>query len=237
LKVLPTLQIQNGCSISHMEGGEEEPAQTALARLLDLGCTRMTFVDVDAARGRGNNRDLIAALIHQCRGAGGRVCIQVGGGIRGSDQAQFFLDHGATWLLIGTIIYKSPMVVDQLLARFHEHLTASIDSKCGEVHRTGWTEKALLSPVEVAALIRNQGFKRALFVDIPTDDRPEPDFAMARLISESVKIPLFMWSNFRHAEDLNEAAKIPGLQGIQVDPRLLLRLPAGSFSCNQEDRT
>ena len=36
--------------------------------------------------------------------------------------AQFFLDNGATWLTVGTILQRSPVMVEQLLARFREHL-------------------------------------------------------------------------------------------------------------------
>jgi phosphoribosylformimino-5-aminoimidazole carboxamide ribotide isomerase len=74
----------------------------------------------------------------------------VAGGIRSSDQAQFFVDNGAAWLVVGTLLHKSPLVVDQLLARFHKHLTAAIDARGGQVHRSGWSERAGLTAEELA---------------------------------------------------------------------------------------
>jgi phosphoribosylformimino-5-aminoimidazole carboxamide ribonucleotide (ProFAR) isomerase len=166
--------------------------------------------------------------------------MQVGGGVRSSDQAQFFLDNGATWLLVGTLLYKSPMVVDQLLARFHQHLTAAIDAKGGEIRPSGWVERTCLSVAEVASHVRKLGFRRALFVDIPGDGETGPDFATAKVIAENARIPLFMWGSFRDVEDLDVASRIPGLQGVQVDSGFFLELPqpmmSTSLGCNQEDK-
>jgi phosphoribosylformimino-5-aminoimidazole carboxamide ribonucleotide (ProFAR) isomerase len=235
LKVLPILQIRSGRAISRQGDGTAEEPVDLLARLLGLGCMRVAFVDVDAATGHGNNRDTIAALMRQCRAVPHRVCMQVGGGIRSSDQAQFFLDQGATWLLVGTLIFKSSLVVDQLLARFHEHLTASIDARGGEVHSSGWVDRASLSAAEAAQHVRKLGFRRVLFADIPQGGDVQPDFLTARVIAENSRLPLHMWGSFRGEADLGEAAKVPGLQGVQIDAQLVLQmselLKSNAFAC------
>ena len=110
--------------------GPREPCDL-LDVLLDQGCHRLALVDVDAAGGQGHNRDLIAGIMRRFHQGNAKVCIQVGGGIRSSDQAQFFLDNGATWIVVGTVIQRSPLVVDQLLARFRD-----------QPHRRAWTPAA-----------------------------------------------------------------------------------------------
>ncbi len=222
MKVLPTLQIQHGRSVMNSGGGVGEDPGQQLARILELGCLRVSLLDVDAAQGKGNNREVIAGLMRQCRQSSPRVCIQVGGGIRSSDQAQFFVDHGATWLLVGTLLHKSSMVVDQLLARFHEHLTASIDAQGGEVKTSGWVDQTSQSASMVARRVRELGFRRLLFVDIPGAQEAEPDFTTAQTIAEHARLPLFMWGRFRHPQDLERASQIPGLQGVQVDAHFAL---------------
>ena len=103
-------------------------------RLIEEGATRLALVDVDAAMGRGNNRELIGQILKRCHARERKVCVQVAGGVRSSDQAQFFIDLGAAWLVVGTILHKSPMVSEQLMARFQSYLTAAIDARGGKVH-------------------------------------------------------------------------------------------------------
>lgn len=222
MKVLPTLQIRQGRSWTHGEGLPGACPREQLAELLASGFQRIGFVDVDAAQGTGNNRELIGSLIRHCRATQPRTCIQVGGGIRGSDLAQFYLDQGATWLLLGTVLHRSPMAVDQLLARFHEHLTAAIDVRGGDVRAYGWEHPVERSVAEVARHIRALNFRRILFVDIPSTEGKAPDLDTARLILEHARLPLIMWSTFRHEEDLAQAAALPGLQGVQVDAAFAL---------------
>lgn len=226
MKVLPTLHIQNG-SLVPSTGGERlgiDPLEI-VSTLLDRGCHRLCLLDVDAARGQGHNREFLSRIMRRFRQTSAKVCIQVGGGIRSSDQAQFFLDQGATWLLVGTILHRSPLIVDQLLARFREQLTAAIDARCGQVQASGWSESSRLSPQEAARRVHDQGFRRLLFSDIPEGSDSEPDFSTAVQISEQGKIPMFMGGSIRSLQHIGQATEIPGIHGVLVDSRLVLEAP------------
>jgi phosphoribosylformimino-5-aminoimidazole carboxamide ribotide isomerase len=223
LKLLPTLNLQNGMAVPMFGGGQgpRKPCEL-LDFLLGLGCNRLVLVDVDAAEGLGQNRDLMAGIMHRCHQGHTKVCIQVGGGIRSSDQAQFFLDHGATWITVGTLIQRSPLVVEQLLARFRDHLTAGVDARGGEIQSSGWREAAPLKPDSAGQRIRDHGFKRILFTDIPPSAGAPPDFATARILAQSARIPLFMGGSIQSAEHLRAAMEIPGVQGVAMDALRLL---------------
>ena len=189
--------------------------------LLAKGCRRLALVDVDAARGQGHNRDLIARIMRRFHKGVSKACIQVGGGIRSSDQAQFFLDNGANWLLVGTLLHRSPVLVDQLVARFRDNLTAGLDARAGELQTAGWTESARLKLDAVGARIKGHGFKRVLFMDIPAGPAAPPDFATARVIANSARISTFMGGSIQSLEHLQQAMAIPGLQGVALDALLL----------------
>lgn len=232
MKILPTLNLQNGFAIP-MLGNQQRARKPGevLDALAEHGCHRLTLVDVDAAAGRGHNRDLIASIMRRFQMGSTKVCIQVGGGIRSSDQAQFFVDHGATWILVGTIIQRSPLVVDQLLARFRDCLTAGVDARCGEIQSSGWREPAPLKAIAAAQRIREHGFKRILFTDIPplpalpagsAGPAPAPDFATARALAQCARVPLFMGGSIHTLEHLAQAREIPGLQGVAMDALVLL---------------
>jgi phosphoribosylformimino-5-aminoimidazole carboxamide ribotide isomerase len=229
VKVFPTLNIRQGFAVPALgeegyDGPAFEPALDLVQRLLGKGITHLGLVDVDAAHGAGHNRPLIGQILKLCRHRDHPVCVQVAGGIRASDQAQFFVDNGANWLVVGTILHKSPIVVEQLLARFQKHLTAAIDARGGEVHSSGWTSPVGLSAEALARRIQGFGFRRLLFVDLPGETMPGipnldplPDFQTARLLAESTRLPVLMGGSIRTPGHVERAQAIPGLQGVLVD--------------------
>ena len=235
MKIYPTLNLQNGRVVSTAGQGIDYP-QTPLdlvGMLIDQGATRMALVDVDAAMGRGNNRELISQILQRCHARDRKVCIQVAGGIRSSDQAQFFIDLGAAWLVVGTILHKSPMVSEQLMARFQSFLTAAIDARGGEVHRSGWVDGTNLSAMDFAQRAKAYGFKRLLFVDIPDCLGAEPDFDTAQALATATGLPLIMGGSLTSTHHLEAAHAHHGLKGALVDallfqdnPRLLAVLQA-----------
>jgi len=237
LKILPTLNVQNGVVVP-MVGNAVVPGDVLalVGYLRDKGCHRLALVDVDAARGHGHNRELLARAMHKFHVGRSKVCIQVGGGIRSSDQAQFFMDHGAAWLSVGTILHRSPAMVEQLLARFHEQLTASVDARGGEVLASGWSGPIGQKPADAGRRIGQFGFKRLLFMDIPMASSAgpacaaAPDFVTARALASSSRLPLFMGGSIQSPEHLTQAREVAGLQGVAVDALLLRDNPAFSAS-------
>ena len=235
MKVLPTLNIQNGRIVPGIDGGpttDRKPVEVIEA-LLDAGCCRFALVDVDAARGTGSNRETIGNLVRRIRKPGFKVCIQVGGGICSSDHAQYFLDLGVTWLQVGTALHRYPGVVDQMLARFQDHLMASMDARAGEVRIDGRRKPQGVTATALAESIRERGFRRLLFADIPAEQTADPDFQTAQSICDRTHMPLFMGGSLRSEAHLALAGAIRGLQGVLVDVNYLLdspkmmKLPAG----------
>ncbi|MBL0312273.1 MAG: hypothetical protein IPP78_06050 [Holophagaceae bacterium] len=222
MKVFPTLNLQQGHVVPTLGAHPHDLTPLDLvSQLLSHGISRLALVDVDAAHNTGHNRELIGRILHACSAAASPVCVQVAGGIRSSDQAQFFVDQGASWLVVGTILHKSPLMVESLVARFQRHLTAAIDARGGEVHCSGWVDQAGLQAQSLATKIRAYGFKRLLFVDIPSDTSANPDFDTAKQIGESTKLPVLMGGSILTREHLQQAASLGGLHGVLVDALLV----------------
>jgi len=235
LKVLPTLNIQNGRVMPLLQDGPplDRTPEELVDFLLDHGCCRFDLTDRDAAQNCGNNRALIAALMRRIRTAHPKVCIQVGGGIRSSDQAQFFADNGATWLVVGAVLQGYPVVVEQLLARFQDQLVASMDSRAGEVQTSGGLGPAGMTASFIVGRIRELGFRRILFNDFAQEPEGDPDFTTAQVISEQARIPLFMGGSIRTPQHMAAAAHIRGLQGVLVDAQTVLGFPEMMHSSAQ----
>jgi phosphoribosylformimino-5-aminoimidazole carboxamide ribotide isomerase len=94
------------------------------------------LIDLDAARGAGNNRSLVKQIV-------GRLNCQVGGGIRDLETAQDLLDVGARKVIIG-----SALLTDGRINREHARSLAdnlpkaalmfALDSRGGQVAIDGW---------------------------------------------------------------------------------------------------
>lgn len=139
--IVPSIDIQNGRAVQLRRGREflfdggdpfERLAEFALAG-------EVAIVDLDAALGRGSNRDLIREMVarHPCR---------VGGGIRTHDQALEWLDAGATRIVIGTA--ASP---EFCAALPRERLIAAIDAEHGKVVVDGWRQATATTPLAAIA--------------------------------------------------------------------------------------
>jgi phosphoribosylformimino-5-aminoimidazole carboxamide ribotide isomerase len=227
LKIYPTLNLQHGrvVSTAGQEGPYPQLPLDLAVRLIDEGATRLALVDVDAAMGRGNNRVLIGQILQGCHARDRKVCVQVAGGIRSSDQAQYFIDLGATWLVVGTLLHKSPMASEQLMARFPSFLTAAIDARGGMVHRSGWVDDTRLTAIDLALRAKSYGFRRLLFVDIPEDASAEPDFKTAQDLAAATGLPLVMGGSVTSPQHLDAAFAQHGLKGALVDALLFHQNP------------
>lgn len=139
--LIPSIDIVAGRAVQ-LVGGEEERVDGGdpFAWLERFSrCGEVAVVDIDAARGDGNNAELISEM---CRLAD----IRVGGGIRNLESARDWLDRGARRVVIGTA--ADPELLSALP---RDRVIAAIDSRDGSVLSHGWrqdTGDGLLERVE-----------------------------------------------------------------------------------------
>jgi phosphoribosylformimino-5-aminoimidazole carboxamide ribotide isomerase len=133
----------------------------------------------------------------------------------------------------GTILHKSQLASDQLMARFQSALVAAVDAQGGRVHRSGWVDSTPLSAIELALRAKDYGFKRLLFVDIPETASTEPDFVTAQQLVEATGLPLLMGGSLTSPDHLEAAQNTRVLKAFLVDallfesqPRLMAFLQA-----------
>ena len=105
------------------------------------------LIDLDAAMGNGDNRELIAMV---CK----RLPCQTGGGIRTIERARELLGHGARRVIFGSALLKNGAVNTELAAAAAQSLTAeqltfAIDSRHGSVAIKGWKETTNVTPAEM----------------------------------------------------------------------------------------
>jgi len=128
--IVPSIDIQNGRAVQ-LRGGAYptldvgDPIELA-ARLSRVG--EIAVVDLDAARGVGENRALLERIVRTWPA-------RVGGGIRTEEDALRLLDAGARRIMVGTM--AEPAFLEALP---RDRIVAALDARDGEVYIEGWTK-------------------------------------------------------------------------------------------------
>ena len=105
------------------------------------------LVDLDAAIGNGDNRQLVCALMK-------RLCCQVGGGIRTPKRAQEMLADGAQRVVVGSALIEESKVNTAFAQQFADQVGAdnlvfAADSKNGRVATRGWRHLTEITAVQM----------------------------------------------------------------------------------------
>lgn len=150
MRIVPALDLRGGRVVrlgEHGDFGSERAyadgpdAAVALARrYVEAGAGRLHVVDLDAARGSGDNRGLVARLVAE---AGAEV--QVSGGIRSAEAAARWLDAGAGAVVMGTAAVRDPALLAAVAAAHPGRVLAALDVRHGRPAVAGWGEVTGLS--------------------------------------------------------------------------------------------
>ena len=136
--LIPSIDLQNGHVVQLVQGErlaieapDPEPWIERFARF-----PRVQLIDLDAARGRGGNQEMVAAI---CR----RLPCRVGGGIRSIERAQEVLAGGAHAVIASSALFRDGQV-DIAFARSlseaigPDRVIGAVDSRGGFVAIHGW---------------------------------------------------------------------------------------------------
>jgi phosphoribosylformimino-5-aminoimidazole carboxamide ribotide isomerase len=104
-------------------------------------------IDLDAARGVGDNQQLVQRIV-------GRLKCQVGGGIRSVDIARKILDLGAAKVIIGSALLANGNINTEAAAEFAntlraERLVFALDSRRGRVAINGWRKETKVTAFDM----------------------------------------------------------------------------------------
>lgn len=128
--IVPSIDLERGRTVQ-LIGGEKLAVDAGDPRpILDRFAVagEVAVVDLDAAKGEGENRDLIRELCS-------RGQVRVGGGLRDVESALAALDAGATQVVLGTA--ATPEILRELP---RERVIVALDARDGDVVTHGWRQ-------------------------------------------------------------------------------------------------
>ncbi|THF86293.1 1-(5-phosphoribosyl)-5-[(5-phosphoribosylamino)methylideneamino]imidazole-4-carboxamide isomerase [Deinococcus sp. KSM4-11] len=169
--IIPCVDIQSGRAVRLYEGDPEretvyfDSPLDAARHWVNLGAGLLHLVDLDAATGRGQNREVIEQITRDLG-----VPVEVGGGIRGRRAAEELLLQGVDRVVIGTAAVTHPELVAELIAAHGaERVVVSLDARGLEVATHGWAAGSGVNVAELTPRLADAGLETLIFTDVTRD--------------------------------------------------------------------
>ena len=172
----PAVDVQGGRAVRLTEGDPEretvyfEDPCDAAAHWVRLGARDLHVVDLDAALGRGGNRDVVRALTRRVAAESPEtVRVELGGGVRDVDTARVWLSL-VHRVVLGTAAITAPELVEALLAEFGaDRVAVTVDARDGKVAVRGWTDVTAIEAVALAESMAELGVRHLIYTDVSRD--------------------------------------------------------------------
>ncbi|MEO5680721.1 MAG: 1-(5-phosphoribosyl)-5-[(5-phosphoribosylamino)methylideneamino] imidazole-4-carboxamide isomerase [Acidimicrobiales bacterium] len=189
------------------------------------GADWIHVVDLDAARGRGANRALVAAVA-----AAVALPVQSGGGVRTADDADALVAAGVRRVVVGTAAFRVPGFVDQLCARHPGRVAVDIGvAPDGRVVVQGWQEPVDESFESALERFGDRGVTAFVVTSVAQDGTLEgPDLAVLRAALAATAVPVIASGGIGCLDDLRSVAGL-GVAGAIVGRALF----EGRFSVEE----
>jgi len=148
--LIPSIDIRAGRVVQLVQGRRQalafEDVDAWIEKFGDY--PRVQVIDLDAAMGSGDNRELVVGI---CR----RLPCRLGGGLRTPDAARRALDAGAREVILGSALFSEAGVNLTFAASVAEacdarRVVAAVDARGGRVAVKGWQETLPISPTDAA---------------------------------------------------------------------------------------
>jgi 1-(5-phosphoribosyl)-5-[(5-phosphoribosylamino)methylideneamino] imidazole-4-carboxamide isomerase/N-(5'phosphoribosyl)anthranilate isomerase len=226
LVLLPAVDVAAGVAVRLVQGeaGTEtaygEPLAAALAWQRD-GAEWIHLVDLDAAFGRGDNRELLADVVKQLD-----VAVELSGGIRDDDSLAAALGTGATRVNLGTAALESPDWVRAAIAAHADKIAVGLDVRGTTLAARGWTQDGG-DLWETLARLDVDGCARYVVTDVRKDGTlTGPNLDLLRDVCARTSAHVVASGGVSSLDDLRAIAGLGTVEGAIVGKALY----AGAFT-------
>ncbi|MGJ0120912.1 bifunctional 1-(5-phosphoribosyl)-5-((5-phosphoribosylamino)methylideneamino)imidazole-4-carboxamide isomerase/phosphoribosylanthranilate isomerase PriA [Williamsia sp. MIQD14] len=232
LELLPAVDVADGQAVRLVQGaaGSEtsygSPREAAMAWQRD-GAEWIHLVDLDAAFGRGDNRELLAAVVGELD-----VKVELSGGIRDDDSLRAALATGCTRVNIGTAALEDPQWCSRIVGEFGDRVAIGLDAvhedRGWRLRGRGWVSDGG-DLWEVLERLERDGCSRYVVTDVSKDGTlTGPNLDLLREVAQRASAPIVASGGVSTVDDLVAIAGLvdAGVEGAIVGKALY----AGRFT-------
>jgi 1-(5-phosphoribosyl)-5-[(5-phosphoribosylamino)methylideneamino] imidazole-4-carboxamide isomerase/N-(5'phosphoribosyl)anthranilate isomerase len=231
LELLPAVDVADGQAVRLVQGeaGSEthygEPLAAALA-WQQAGAQWIHLVDLDAAFGRGSNRELLAAVVGKLD-----VAVEMSGGIRDDESLKAALATGCRRVNLGTAALENPSWVREAIAQHGDRIAVGLDVRGTTLSARGWTQDGG-ELFDVLSRLDADGCARYVVTDVRRDGTlTGPNLELLKSVCAATDRPVVASGGVSSLADLRALGELVplGVEGAIVGKALY----AGEFTLEQ----
>jgi phosphoribosylformimino-5-aminoimidazole carboxamide ribotide isomerase len=207
--VIPAIDILGGKCVRLRRGDyahptvySDDPADVATT-FAAAGAARIHVVDLDAARGLGDNHALIQSIVHH-----GNLEVQVAGGIRTEDHLDRLMAAGAHAVVMGTAAVREPRLLERCARNHRGRVLAALDVRGDQSTVHGWTES---EPLKIGILLARWDvlpLAGVIFTSIQQDGTLEgPDLKTLARVRAMTSLPVQYSGGVSSIDEIRAVAK------------------------------
>lgn len=207
--VIPAIDILGGRCVRLLRGDyanptvySDDPVAVA-AGFAKAGAKRVHVVDLDAARGSGDNHDVIERIVRN-----GDLEVQVAGGVRTESQVNALFGAGAHAVVMGTVAVREPRVLERCARQNQGRILAALDVRDNQPAVSGWTQT---EPLRIGSLLARWDALPLAGVILTCIDRDGtlegPDLKTLTRVRAMTSLPVLYSGGISSIEDIRDVAK------------------------------
>jgi 1-(5-phosphoribosyl)-5-[(5-phosphoribosylamino)methylideneamino] imidazole-4-carboxamide isomerase/N-(5'phosphoribosyl)anthranilate isomerase len=215
LELLPAVDVSEGRAVQLVQGlaGSErvfgEPVESA-QRWQRAGAQWVHLVDLDAAFGRGHNRDLLARVVGSLD-----IDVELSGGIRDDESLTSALATGCRRVNIGTAALEDPDWCAKVIAEHGDRVAIGLDVRGTTLAARGWTRDGG-DLYDVLARLDGEGCARYVVTDVNKDGMLQgPNLQLLRDVCAATSAPVVASGGVTTLDDIRALMELvpDGVEG------------------------
>ena len=232
LILLPAVDVAGGKAVRLTQGeaGTEtnygDPVDAA-GEWVDQGAQWIHLVDLDAAFGRGSNRELLAEVVGELD-----VKVELSGGIRDDDSLKAAMATGCARVNLGTAALEDPQWCARAIAEYGDRVAFGLDVRIIDgdyrLRGRGWVSDGG-DLWEVLERLERDGCARYVVTDVSKDGTLQgPNLDILRQVCAATEAPVIASGGVSTLDDLRAISGLvsDGVEGAIVGKALY----AGRFT-------
>jgi phosphoribosylformimino-5-aminoimidazole carboxamide ribotide isomerase len=215
--IFPAIDLKDGKCVRLYKGDFDKvtifnssPYNQAL-KFQKEGFDYLHLVDLDGAlQGKQKNKDIIIKILKKTN-----LKVQLGGGIRNLDQITFWLNHGVSTVVLGTMAIKNLKSLEKACNLYPGRIAVALDVRDGFLSINGWIKQTKIKFLDFSKKLEKLGVSKIIYTDINRDGtKLGVNISQIKKIKNKVKIPLIVSGGFSSIEDVKKIFALKKLYGI-----------------------
>jgi phosphoribosylformimino-5-aminoimidazole carboxamide ribotide isomerase len=205
MMLYPAIDLKDGRCVRLIAGNlddatvfnEDPKAQAQIFQT--AGFQWIHVIDLDGAiAGRPRNAGAVNRILEAAA-----IPVQIGGGVRSLEAVEYWLNAGASRVILGTAAVRDPKFVREAARDFPERIVVAIDARGGKVAVAGWVEQTEIDALDLARRFEDAGVAALIVTDIGRDGmKTGINLGLVGSVADAVAIPVIASGGLAGVEDI-----------------------------------